>query len=100
MAARLDRRVRQGAVAADNAIGINGEIGRGCNRTVNRKPGASINNGCTGVGVVTAKDGIADCGAVLRIAEGDGACSGDGAREIGGEAVTINGVGCGATGCG
>ena len=67
-------------MTTNNGAAINGEIGRGGNRAVNRKPDARIDHGGTGVGVVAAEDDIADGAAIEGIGKGDRTGTADGAR--------------------
>ena len=58
-------------MTTNNGAAINGEIGRGGDRAVDRKADARIDNGGTGVGVVAAEDNIAVGAAIEGIDKGD-----------------------------
>ena len=67
-------------MTTNNGAAINGEIGRRGDRPVDRKPGARIDHGGTGVSVIATEDGIADRAAVEGIDKGDRTHTADGSR--------------------
>ena len=83
---------RQGAIAAQAGPGLDGEVGRRRNRAIHKEIGTVFNRCGARIGAVTGEIGVAACGAVLGIADHEGAVATDQTGQFGSYTVAIDGV--------